>query len=526
VQVVTDYVIQFKVPFKFRRLCKKTLSEEEVAQFQQAIDEDYYFEMLVDGLPIWGYVGLIHTPTAEYLLQNPASFASLEDLDLGTKRYLYTHLVFNIEYNGDHIVSVELTTSPSHRLDISETREVEVDFSYEVNWQESDAKYENRIEKYQKAEFLPATYEIHWLSIINSFVLVILLTVFLAIILMRVVNNDFSRYLMADEEDDFGEDESGWKLIHTDVFRFPGNKTLFTAILGAGTHLLCMSGLVLLLAIFSVFSPTKKGAISTVILVLYVLTSGTSGYVSASMYRQMGGFNWVWNTVLTATLFPGPLFLMFCINNTVAISYDSTAALPFGTIVAVFSIYLLVTFPLIVMGAIIGKRHAKTFEAPCRTSKVPREIPETPWYRKSSLQMLIAGFLPFSAIYIEVHYIFSSIWGHKVYSLYGILFLAFILLLTVTCAITVALVYFQLAAEDHRWWWRSIMYGGSTGLFVYAYSFFYYYQRSKMTGWLQTSFFFGYMLVLSYGVSLMLGTVGFFASLRFTRFIYSQLKLD
>ena len=24
------------------------------------------------------------------------------------------------------------------------------------------------------------------------------------------------------------------------------------------------------------------------------------------------------------------------------------------------------------------------------------------------------GFLPFSAIYIELHYIFSSIWGHKV----------------------------------------------------------------------------------------------------------------
>ncbi len=26
----------------------------------------------------------------------------------------------------------------------------------------------------------------------------------------------------------------------------------------------------------------------------------------------------------------------------------------------------------------------------------------------------MAGFLPFSAIYIELHYIFNSIWGHKV----------------------------------------------------------------------------------------------------------------
>ena len=38
--------------------------------------------------------------------------------------------------------------------------------------------------------------------------------------------------------------------------------------------------------------------------------------------------------------------------------------------------------------------------------------------RKRSLSCLLgvrcAGFLPFSAIYIELHYIFSSIWGHKV----------------------------------------------------------------------------------------------------------------
>jgi len=44
----------------------------------------------------------------------------------------------------------------------------------------------------------------------------------------------------------------------------------------------------------------------------------------------------------------------------------------------------------------------------------------------------MAGFLPFSAIYIELHYIFASLWGHKIYTLFGILFLAFIMLLIVT----------------------------------------------------------------------------------------------
>ena len=27
--------------------------------------------------------------------------------------------------------------------------------------------------------------------------------------------------------------------------------------------------------------------------------------------------------------------------------------------------------------------------------------------------MCMAGFLPFSAIYIELYYIFASVWGHK-----------------------------------------------------------------------------------------------------------------
>ena len=103
------------------------------------------------------------------------------------------------------------------------------------------------------------------------------------------------------------------------------------------------------------------------------------------------------------------------------------------------------------------------FNAPCRTTKYPREVPPLPWYRQTVPQMLMAGFLPFSAIYIELYYIFASVWGHKVYTIYPILFIVFIILVIVTAFITIALTYFQLAVEDHRWWWRSFMCGGSTG---------------------------------------------------------------
>ena len=138
--------------------------------------------------------------------------------------------------------------------------------------------------------------------------------------------------------------------------------------------------------------------------------------------------------------------------------------------------------------------------------------------------MVMAGFLPFSAIYVELYYIFASVWGHKVYIIWSILFIVYIILIIVTAFITIALTYFQLAVEDHQWWWRSFLCGGSTAVFVYGYCFYYFLARSGMSGFMQTSFFFGYNLMVCFGFFLMLGTVGWSASLLFVRHIYRAIK--
>jgi hypothetical protein len=118
------------------------------------------------------------------------------------------------------------------------------------------------------------------------------------------------------------------------------------------------------------------------------------------------------------------------------------------------------------------------------------------------------------------------VWGHKVYTIYSILFIVFIILIIVTAFITIALTYFQLTVEDHRWWWRSIACGGSTGFFIYGYCFYYFWARSDMSGFMQTAFYFGYMALVSYAFVLMLGTVGYLSSLKFIRHIYTAVKCD
>ena len=59
---------------------------------------------------------------------------------------------------------------------------------------------------------------------------------------------------------------------------------------------------------------------------------------------------------------------------------------------------------------------------------------------------------------------FDSLNVSQVYTIYSILCIVFVILIIVTAFITVALTYFQLAVEDHRWWWRSFLCGGSTGM--------------------------------------------------------------
>ncbi len=369
--------------------------------------------------------------------------------------------------------------------------------------------------------------EIHWFSIINSFVTVLLLTGFLATILMRVLKNDFSKYTSIKEDtEDPEEDESGWKYIHGDVFRFPENGSLFCAIVGVGTQFFILIMVVFLLSMIGIYYPYNRGALMTSCLVLYAVTAGIGGYSSGVLYKQMGGTNWVRNNIMTASLFCGPLLLVFSVNNSVAWYYGTTAALPFGTICIILVIWALVTLPLTVLGGIAGKNSKGDFQAPTRPNRYPREVPPLPWYRSTVPQMLMAGFLPFSAIYIELYYIFASVWGHKVYTIYSILFIVFVILLIVTAFITIALTYFQLASEDHRWWWRSIFCGGSTGFFILGYCFYYFFARSEMKGFMQTCFYFGYMGLACYVFFLMLGMVGFRASLLFVRAIYKAIKCD
>ncbi|XP_059807458.1 transmembrane 9 superfamily member 1 [Hypanus sabinus] len=502
-----------------QRLCELQLDAEQIEELKEAVEELYYFEFVLDDIPIRGFVGYLEESTF---------------LPHTHKVGLWTHLDFHVEYNGDRVIYANVSVRDVKPQSLDELRPpATITHTYSVRWHETSLPYERRGERLRDSGFFPRTLEIHWLSIINSMVLVFLLTGFVLVILMRVLRNDLARYNLEEEgggglsaRDDFEQADNGWKIIHTDVFRFPPHKSLLCSVLGVGTQFLALGTGIIAMALLGMFNVHRHGAINSAAIVLYALTCCVAGYVSSNFYRKIGGERWVWNIVLTTSLFSAPFFLTWSVINTVHWANGSTQALPATTIVLLLAVWLLVGFPLTVIGGILGKNSAAGFDAPCRTKNIAREIPPQPWYKSAPVHMIIGGFLPFSAISVELYYIFATVWGREQYTLYGILFIVFAILLSVSACISIALTYFQLSGEDYRWWWRSVFTTGSTGFFMFLYSIFYYYKRSNMSGALQTLEFFGYSFLICYVFFLMLGSVSFFASLQFIRYIYVNLKMD
>ncbi|XP_028550145.1 transmembrane 9 superfamily member 1-like [Dendrobium catenatum] len=95
--------------------------------------------------------------------------------------------------------------------------------------------------------------------------------------------------------------------------------------------------------------------------------------------------------------------------------------------------------------------------------------------------------------------------GMVVYYVYGFMLLVFLILLIVTLCVTIVGTYFLLNAENYHWQWTSFFSAASTAAYVYLYSIYYYSVKTKMTGFFQTSFYFGYTLMFCLGIGILCG---------------------
>lgn len=454
---------------------------------------------------------------------------------------------------------------------IEDDAQLRIPFTYSVFWREDKTvEWSNRWDLYFVNQEEGS--HIHWVAITNSLIICGLLTGIVLMILAKTIRRDINGRkegaveegkrralkhqastglksskrsgekagsLLEQLEDssndgDISSDEealediTGWKLLHADVFRTPAYGYLLAPLVGSGMQLLFMAlGLVLLSAL-GILNPSFRGGFISVGVGLFVFAGLFSGFFSAKVFKIFDGKDWRQNAYVTALLIPGLLFALVFILNLFVWAQASSTAIPFGTLVALLLLWLCIQVPLVYVGAWAAYERTAPWEHPTRTMSIPRQIPQQVWYMRNVRLVLISGLIPFAVIFIELLFVFQSVWQDKsgYYYVFGFLAVVSVILIVTVAEVTIVAIYLQLCAENYHWWWQSFAIGGASAIWVFLYCVWYYFARLHITGFVSGLLFFSYSFMACCVYGLLTGTVGFLSAHAFVSRIYRAIKVD
>ena len=357
------------------KLCQVELSTADAARLRLHIKYGYHNNWIIDNLPsaAVGLNAVTRKKQKHYAGGFPIGFLSA---DTG-KPYIFNHVNIIVDYHQydpeiesyrvvgfavepisiDHKFtggfdwdgvategwSKKLETCPQSgthmeremvRSSMLIEPKTKIIFTYDVIWKQSDVAWSSRWDIYLSEDHLvPA--KVHWYSIANSILVVVFLSLLVVSMLVRNLRRDIAAYnalaaLDDEEAGDKDEDESGWKLVHADVFRPPDNfPMLFCVCCGGGVQLIMTIFLAICFSAVGFMNPARRGSLVNGILSFYMLCGILAGYVSSRLYKSFDGRMWQLCTVMTATLFPGVAFFIFIFFNIILAFKHSSAAAPF-----------------------------------------------------------------------------------------------------------------------------------------------------------------------------------------------------
>ena len=105
--------------------------------------------------------------------------------------------------------------------------------------------------------------------------------------------------------------------------------------------------------------------------------------------------------------------------------------------------------PLVYAGSWYGYARTEAWSHPTKTNTIARQIPAQSWYTHSAYGALLAGLVPFAVLFIELMFVFKSLWQDKsgYYYVFGFLSVVSAILIITVSEVTIIATYIQLCSE-------------------------------------------------------------------------------
>lgn len=538
----SGYRVLVQRPVECEVLCTATLTTPVIRRLGRLAMGDYHVNLFLDGLPV---INTFSKSNTSRHIETGFPLGELHHVkgNKGVPRVeIMNHLRFTVVHSAPDadgnvsIVGFEVTPTSitAGKLDnpcdglvdragVPQmlTNGASIAYTYSVRWvMNANLPFATRWDAYLRMD--PKESRVHWFSLLNFFAIVAIQSVALWFILVRTLRRDINQYNSTDDLWE-GVEESGWKLIHGDVFRKPRGAALLSVLNGTGCQLCAMSGLTLLLAGVGFVSPSARGLLLTLLIFFFAIFGLVNGFVTAALSKMFRIRSWRLMCI-AGSLFPLSIFIATLVLNVIHLGTGATSTLSIGMLLLLLVLWLVVTLPLCLTGALLGFRMPA--EYPVKINNIPRTIPRQRWFMWSALSYMVPGAVPFAASLIEISYIFLSVWKGNFYYMFGFLLAVFAMVIVLVAQISVFFTYHLLKQLNYHWWWYAYKIGSSYGVWLFLYSFFYYLFFSTVGGFSATLLYFSYMGMLCLGVSVMMGSVAFLSALFFVRLIYSSVKID
>ncbi|KAH3660099.1 hypothetical protein OGAPHI_007304 [Ogataea philodendri] len=559
----SDYHLKFQEDEPCVRLCDRVIRTNGLKRADELIKNEYMVEWIIDGLP--GATTFSKPAKGKeksekyYVAGFPLGF-----VENGVS-YLHNHVMLVIRWHKESgktdqkaIVGFEVYPKSvsdfrcpgasknyaNFAINPNAKDKVVVPFTYSVYWREEvDVNYENRWKMFRTPGGASHDSKMHWFALVNSMVVASLVSLAVSIVFLRTVKSDFKAHFPKDSftekldslvgpvDDD--KSKKGWKALARDVFVQPTLPVILSILGGSGVQLSLTLFGVSILCTAGISGPNNT--ILTTSITTFVIAGFFSGFAGVQFYktfthRQRAS----WRTVsfLSGSLLSGFVLIVLFVLNIIIWAKDSSLALPFGTILALIFIYVLLQIPISLLGGYISQKvdvlGRLIKEKPRTTEKhteILKAIPRQPFYNKLKYSLPLFGLFPFGIIFVELLFLFKSLWVEKLsfYYMYGFLSFTAFLLYVVVIEISIISTYLRLNSGDYyNWQWKSfITSAGSIFIYLLGYSIYYLIFHMKVVDIVSPLIYLVYATMMDLMVGVSCGAIGLLASTLFVYKIYS-----